>query len=264
MILSTIPFKIECPATYTSTYASEWPFLSWISEPNCNNKAIQITPWDNCREGHIRELKNHFTELILNNKKTCFALRKNYLKKETPPKQWAGVVSYNNRSIKAAIRVLNLIEKRIGWTPTTITKVNVNGAVSKHFKFDTYLVTGPIEWMKAIPLMSLYLLIIRSCWFIEFHRIKQIEDIEIVCKQVIKKKAITIKGQKDIANIKISYKYWLLLILNAQFMFEKRNHRDLYQGNNSAMGITELVTESTYIDAITLKRWKKLIAKNTK
>lgn len=256
MILSTTALDIKWSPI---TYISEWPFLSWISEPNYNNKAAQLTPWIVCREIHIGYLKGRFTKLVANVNKTRFALGKTYLKKEMPPKKWAGIVSYDNRSMATAIHVLNLIEKEVGWELTTITKTKAD--TTDHLKANTYLVAGPIEWMGAIPLMSLYLLIIRSCWSIEFHRIKRIEDIKTACEKLIKKKGNTAKEKNHIADIRKNYKYWLLLILNTEFMFGGRSHKSLYAENSRTMGITALAEGSTYIDNITIKRWHILVAK---
>ena len=258
MILPTTTLNIEwTPITYTS----EWPFLCWISEPNYNNRATQLTPWNVCREIHIGYLKERFTKLVTNTNKTRFALRKVYLKKEMPPKKWAGIVSYDDRSMMTTIHVLNLIEKEAGWKLTTITKPDKNISNTGSHKTSIYLIDGPVEWMGSIPLMSLYLLIIRSCWFIEFHRIKRIEDIKIACEKVIKKGGNTTKEENHIADIKRSYKYWLLLILNTKFMFGGRSHKNLYIKNSRLMGITELVKGSLYMDNTTRKRWHILVAK---
>lgn len=262
MILPTTTLKIKCPVAYNNTYTSQWPSLSWISEPNYNNKATQLTPWAICREIHIGYLKEQFTKLVANTNKTRFVLRKVYLKKEIPSKKWAGIVSYDNRSMVAAIHVLNLIEKKVGWGLTIITKVKTHTDKSCSVRINTYIITGPVEWMRSIPLMSLYLLIIRSCWFIEFHRIKRVKDIKTACEKLIKKKVYTSKEKNHIVDIKQSYKYWLLLVLNAKFMFGKRNRKSLYTKNSRTMGITELVKGSVYMDTTTIKRWHTLVAKD--
>lgn len=241
-------------------YVSEWPFLSWISKPS-NNRAIELTPWNVCREIHIGYLKERFTKLITDTNETHFALRKIYLKKEMSPRKWAGTVSYDNKSMVTATHVLNLIEKEAGWKLTTITKANKNIPNTKSHKNSIYLINGPVEWMGAIPLISLYLLIIRSCRFIEFHRIKRIEDIKTACEKIIKKGGNTTKEENHIADIKRSYKYWLLFILNTKFMFGGRSHKNLYVKNSRLMGITELVKGSLYMDNTTRKRWHILVAK---
>jgi hypothetical protein len=261
MILPTTTFKIKCPVVYTSAYASQWPFLSWISEPNHNNKATQLTSWNVCREIHIGFLKEQFTKLVANADKTRFALRKVYSKKEMPSKKWPGIVSYDHRSMVAAIHVLNLIEKKAGWELTTITKTKINTGKASFVRVNTYIITGPAEWMGSIPLISLYLLIIRSCWFIEFHRIKRLKDIKTACEKLIKKKVDTTRKENHIADVKRSYKYWLLLVLNTKFMFGGRNHRSLYTKNNRTMGITALVKGSTDMDNTTIERWNLLLAK---
>lgn len=262
MSLLSNTLDIEWPFLISYPYINEWPALSWISKAT-NNKAIQSTPWTICREEHIRWLKNQFTELVFNVDKTRFALKKTYLKTGVSPKKWARIVSYDDKSMVTAMRILNLIENEVGWSLTTITKINIEQIKPDFFKTVAYLITGSTKWIKAIPLISLYLLIIRSCWFTEFYSIKRIEDIKTVCEKLTKKVATTVKQQKDITNISNSYKYWLLLIINTKFMFEKRSHRLLYKKNGSAMGITELVQKSKYIDPTTINRWKKLLAKGT-
>lgn len=252
-------------------YAKLWPLFCWVSENNHpKNKtkqiAKQITSWTSCREQHINHLRrflgiNGWYKLPLCTHQTRFALKKTGVS-GTKASEYGGICTvYDNKAMKTAEYVLNLIEKEAGWKLTTITKSrrSTMDLVGKKLIAHTYMVIGPAEWMNSVQLISLYLLIIRSCWFVDFFKIKKIEDIEEACKRIVNRTSRIYSLTQHIKFIKATYKYWLLLVLNKDFLIAGRSIKTLYRTNNMYGGITDLIFNKNSVDSITRKKWKELI-----
>lgn len=243
-------------------YVRFHPLLSWIGR-DVDGKAKQFLKWTTCREIFTSQLRK---DIIGKNGNICtdytrFALKSVYSKTSDISKH-KGIFKSSDKAMETAMKLLNVIEKEAGLDLTVITKaekkVIKNNNNGKNI-INTYIIKGSKEWMKSTPVISLYTLIIRSGWFREFSKIKQVEDIAPICKKVIDAECSVVKIQQHMGLIEESYEYWLLLILNIETLFGNRTPANIYEHNDEYSGIAKLILLSHDIDSTTRKRWKKLV-----
>ena len=250
---------------FSEKYARFYPSWAWIGE-TVNGKAKQLFRWTTCREIFTANLKRDIVGKYNNicADRTRFALKSSY-SKTVKTLNHESIFKSSDRAMITAMKILNVIEKEAGWELTTITKLkrntikNVNGEA---IIINTYFIDGPKEWMKSTPFVSLYTLIIRSGWFREFSKVKQVGDIAPICKKIIDRKCPITKVQQHLRLIDESYEYWMLLVLNQKRLFGSRKPITIYSKNNEHSGVAKLISFSQAIDKTTLKCWKKLVKKS--
>lgn len=250
-----------------ATYVYIFPSFTWLGKI-VDNETKQIGPWTICRELFSSRMREDILNKskYMNTDRTCFML-KSIHSKYANSKKPDSMLKNNNVAVKAAMRVLNIIEKEAGWDLTTITKakrIYVDPEKSdKASIINIHVVDGPKEWIKLPALLSLYLLIIRTCWFKEFSKIKCLEDIPDACKKLAAIKHpnnLQVKIQNQLMFVNRSYLYWMLLISNQEHLCGGRKLSTIYRNSHEYAGISTLIDQTNFHnDAITLKRWKKLV-----
>ena len=243
-------------------YARFNPSLSWVGKDS-KGKAEQLLRWTTCREIFTSQLKK---DIVGKSNKICadhtrFALKSTYSKTSGALKH-KGIFKSGDKAMETAMKMLNVIEKEAGWDLTVITKSKrkvIKNVDKDKVIINTYIIRGPKEWMRSTPVISLYTLIIRSGWFRGFSKIKQVEDIAPACKKIIDGECLIEKIRQHIELIKISYEYWLLLVLNIETLFGERLPNIIYKYNNEYSGISKLICLSHDIDGTTRERWTKLV-----
>lgn len=257
----------EFSVSWTEPDASEeytrfYPSLSWVGE-DIKGKAAQLLRWTTCREIFTAQLKRDIVGRHdkIGTKHTRLALKSVYSKTSSIFKH-KGIFKSSDKAMETAMKMLNVIEKKAGWDLTVITKIEkntLNNVNKDKIIVSKYLIEGPKEWMSATPLISLYTLIIRSGWFRELSKIKQVEDIAPMCKKLTEASCYTDKIQRHLELIESSYEYWLLLVLNEKELFGKRTPIVIYRQSNEHSGIAKLISLSHDIDSTTRKGWAKLV-----
>lgn len=262
MGLPSTKFKVNwVTETYPNNYSNDaqiLPFFTWLGK-TVENEVMQLGQWTSCRE--LMTLRIH-EDIVSETGDICtdhirLALKCNQLKTAHPH----GLAEVGDAPLETAIRILNLIEEKAGWCPTIIARAEKSKTKSKVVVSNVYVVIGPQEWIRSPSLISLYLLIIRSSWFKPFSDIKKIEDIIPVCKEMSKIKCDNSAMAWHIKYLSDSYKYWLLLVLNKEYLFRARSPRNIYKGSHIYAGIDKLVALSSEVDRTTRSRWKKIVKK---
>ena len=162
-------------------------------------------------------------------------------------------MNQNDKSIRSALNILNIMEKEVGWKLTTITKLEDKSI---------YMVIGPREWNHMPQLASIYLLILRVSKAIDFTKAKTIMEIEKACAKYIvtTENKLSTRSNFDMLQVKKSYKHWITLLLNKDKVMGKRLMRTLYKNNVSTNGMDALMRNTA--DSTTLKNWNKVISSN--
>lgn len=243
-------------------YVHFYPSWAWISETT-KGQAKQLSKWTTCREVLTSHLKK---DIVGKHNNICidhtrFALKSVYTK-TSPIFRHNSIFSASDKAMETAMKILNVIEKEVGWDLTTITRLerrSFEDANKDNVIINKYIIMGPKEWMRATPLLSLYTLIIRSGWFKVFSKIEQTKDIVPMCNEIINIGSSVNKIRQHIELIGESYEYWLLLVLNEKRLFGRRKPTTIYNENDEYSGITKLITLSPDIDNITRKRWTELV-----
>ena len=245
-------------------YARFNPSLAWIGK-DVDGKAKQALRWTTCREILTSQLWRDIVGKH-GNRRLCadhtrLALKSVYSKTSSIFK-YKGIFRSSDKAMETAMNMLNVIEEKAGWDLTVITKSGkkiIKNHNNDEVIINKYLIRGPKEWMSATPLISLYTLIIRSGSFRALSKIKQVEDIAPMCKEIIEATCYIGKIQQHLCFVEESYEYWLLLVLNEKELFDKRTQATIYGRNNEHSGIAKLISLSHDIDVTTRKCWERLV-----
>lgn len=246
-------------------YPSPNPSFSWFGA-KVDGKFQQIAGWHGCRETFASDVRRYFTGLAggwhyagkMDGKQTRIAVGRKHPNNITP-KQSANAVLNNAKWMKESVRMLNILEKKLGWGLTRVYKcsdkcVDMPGAY-------IYLFIGSPKWMRAPQLLSLYLLIIRLGRLHTRTKIfERFEDLEKLGEAFGKCK---LSGQagSDMSWFVNTSTWWGLMLDNVQELFFETSLTDNYIGNTGQNGIQEFVRGN--MSASFKKKWANIKRRKT-
>lgn len=252
------------PQNFFDDYARFYPSFCWVGKM-AKGEAEQLTRWTTCREILTSNLRR---DIVRKEDRICTDYTRLILKssysKESAALKYKGIFKDSHKAMETSMKILNILEKKAGWKPTTITKLERKTTTDINdvtLIVNKYIITGPKEWMRSTPLFSLYTLIIRSGWFRRFSKVKRVEDIISVCEKITSDPCDIDKIRQHQNHVRGSYNYWLLLILNEKELFGDRTPFIIYSKNHEYSGIAKLMSLSHDIDSTTRMRWTRLVKK---
>jgi hypothetical protein len=199
--------------------------FTWLSAPS-HGVFHQASHIYTCRETFANALKRCMAPRTIVDFSKSVSLRKLRICVIIAGRDYCGDAEYveeNLNKMREAQRVVNVFEKQMGWAPTKITHVK-DGVATKNRQMH-FIVEGPSKWMRAIPYLSLYLLLIRGAFrnpeaFRNFNDIYGVRNI------------FTSKIPGDGKFVSTSRKIWPILFKNYEHLTKFRSVKDaMYQGN---------------------------------
>lgn len=235
MVVDKINWRPESgPAS--RPYINEVPNFVWVSVPKegiCN----QASGWHTCRETFCEEIKKSTTKgvWIYPSKIDFKKLSLVTVKKCFPPDKKDDISEEVAKDLQCkaeSVRVLNIIERHLGWTLTKLSQCNDDEL--KNHKLSGFIFTGSPKWLKAPQLLSLYLLIIRLGYFQkELSVFKNVEDLSKVLREFNKSfTTYDTYRRRDIDWFKRTHKMWYLMLRNYSRLFGSRHIKRNYKISN--------------------------------
>jgi len=222
--------KFHDPYTYLD--------IAFCVAPTKGKIVKQVTPHTSCRETLAGYLFSQFTsnnnryymksKCDIPTNKTVLVIRKHIPELVN---EWSHETKNNNKCkevvekargpfeqrILKGLKILNTLERKHGWP---ITKVYM--LENKSPKHDgkeqgitclTYMLIGSNKWIMASPMLSMFILIIRSGYTIT----ENFNSYSSMMKAI--KESIEKARSGDKYHIKVTYKYWDLLMANYSKLF---------------------------------------------
>lgn len=239
------------------TYVSKNCKFSWLGNMR-GGRRLQISEWIRCRELFILQTKKHMhlkkdrSIIGYNTDQMSFML--GYRISDNITKTAKAIhARKSDKGILSALNALHIIEKEVGWELTIITKIKDKAV---------YVVTGDSNWNYMPQLASIYLLILRTGKAVDFSRVKTVGGIMRKCAEHIRalENDPATQYNLDMSQIRITYKYWMLLISNKDKIVGKRRMATMYKRNKPTNGMASLVTGTA--DSVTFKNWVKVMNSN--
>lgn len=260
-----VTWNKKCTPRNALGYPSPNPSFSWFG-PKVEGKFVQVTGWHGCRETFASEVRRFNTGLSggwhyerdLDARQTRIAVgRKHQNPKDES--QAAKMLAADIKWMKESVRLLNILEKYLGWGLTRVYKcsdecVNMKGAY-------VYLFIGSPKWMRAPQLLSLYLLTIRLGRLHTrtkiFKRFEDLESLDAACQK------IRLGGQaaSDLMWFKNTNRWWKLMLDNVQELFFETPLKDNYRANMGTNGIQEFVRGNMSADF--KRKWANIKRRKT-
>ena len=223
----------------------------------------QATSWHSCRETFCDELRKWAYRgggynNNINTKRLRIAVLKKHPKQNMSSADYAAARRNNERWMKESIRLVNVLEKHVGWGLTTISKVENKGPGNKRLSDERttiWLLTGSAKWMRSPQLLSLYMLVLRLGRFYKTTKVyKNFDDLkklEVALRAIIS--SIKGQGNSDIAWFIKTFEDWGTVLDNHRKLFFKNSLTDNFKLNEGVNGISELVRG--HADVVTRKKW---------
>lgn len=124
-----------------------------------------------------------------------------------------------DKTLSTAVDTLNTIEKELKWRKSIIQKLEHKFS-NRH---NLYLVMASPKWMFSPPLISLYLLILRSGTLTGVSKSKSIREFVIKCKEISNNAVL---GQKsDIEHLKLFAPKLQKFLTNVGNIYKKRTQK---------------------------------------
>lgn len=250
-------------------YPSANPTFSWLSS-KVKGAYEQSTAWHTCRETFCTALgrvsgakwKPNTTERPLNVRKLRIAVLRKHASTLTA-KARKKEIDNDLRWMKESVRLLNLMEKNLGWSLTRVYKCvdqdYVGGPKLSADDTHVYVFFGSAKWLRSPQLLSLYMLNIRlGRLFKETAGYKKLSGLSKL-NDKLEKNAYKYKGQvkSDIKWFTKTYKWWETVLDNHKVLFFDRPLRENYRLNDGVNGINELVRGNA--DRSIKNKWNKII-----
>lgn len=178
---------------YDHRYLPKWVYISltpvfcWLNTKNAIKGVFkQATGWHGCRETFATELKREV--VIAKEKEKTSKIATNKLRIGIMLRTHIGYrFSDATRFVKAskiqddwmlrATKVLNVVEKYLGWSLTSVGKDKSKDATAEENKANVYVFTASPKWLRSPQLISLYLLLIRVSSVKSFGKVHSLDDI---------------------------------------------------------------------------------------
>jgi hypothetical protein len=263
-----LPGKSPATIIYGSNYLS----FTWVDRL-CRDKYKQLTNWHQCRETFISEISRYFKDspgfsLSDNSfRKMRFCIFRKYSTRTSKDKNSAiKQIAHDEKSIISGAHFLNTIERFLGWSLTSIKKVDYKE--EEHDPSSSlFVVLGSVKWMRSPQLLSLYLLIIRLGVYNEImNKLDKIEDFDLIkknFKNVLQHKNKSSSNKKDFCLRDATWlgridDYFLPILKNVDTLFFKRSMKENYLKMPSNLGIDEMINGKNIIKEIR-NEWDKIL-----
>lgn len=185
-------------------------------------------------------------------------------------------LAQRHEEMKAGLRIVNIVEKELGWARTKLYKCNLVSPTSDP-KFPkmtadekgaldrtaVYMFVGSKRFMFSPHMLSLYLLLIRLGMQSYY---KDVKDMDSLMKAAHKHSGT---GASDGNFVKVSYPYWVMFLREWRSLYKSRYLLTNYSydivpsGDASVEGIDRLCRDCC-TDKALLTRFRALKSKNTK
>lgn len=262
----------QCNSPLSSgPYYTPNPAFAWFGQKE-RDAYHAVTGWHGCRETFVGEYKRKFG--VSGYTKGYEKMTTRYLRvlvkfkseKQRGQTGFRSRVRVTNRWMKESVRMLNIIEKYLGWSLTKLYRVKDKMLGGKKISNEcvvVYALTGSSKWLRAPQLMSLYLLFVRLGRFGESTRVfKSMDDLNALYKSIKDSRSDGQGSQDRDYFYKIKGKLKLALD-NRKKLFFTRPMAKLYTANNGWHGINNLLAKKD-ADQNTKKRWNEILASTKK
>jgi hypothetical protein len=255
---STVTIKWTQQHHPSRSYPGDGLLFCWLGTPR-NKTYQQSSTWHGCRETFTGELKRQVTgtaKEVVNNKidtrrlRIAVMRRSKVVNKSDSEKKDA----FDTNWMCEAMRILNLFEKKLGWSLTSVAKVkghSVHTDGSNIFVF-----AASCKWLRSPQLLSLYLLLLRLCRNKSFKKMNNFDDLPKVYDELL----VIAGSNEDAKHFVLVYKYLHTILENCDELFFQRTIKTAYTLNQANYGITSMICGIA--DPTTINRFEKL-KKNT-
>jgi len=236
---------------HSNPYYSPNPSFAWFGRKD-GSAYQQTSGWHSCRETFTNELRwlfgvagplsSPYTKMTVRQARVLMKFKS---EKQKGPKGFKAREVEVTKWAKESVRLLNIFEKYMGWPLTRLYRVS-NKTLNRRYLSSSHVIIFALmssgKWMKASPLMSLYLLIARLG---RFHAVtktafKSMKDIDALATAISKPSS---EGQavKDIQFFKEVKPHILTILDNRRKLFFFRTPKENYSRNDGFTGISKLV-----------------------
>jgi hypothetical protein len=248
-------------------------------KPNKENQIRLMTYFQTCRENLVRDYRSRVERCLLKTVENenvnvvvwryvrhCYTIFDQGKIKEfrsaTKENEINSFVRAFERQAIRSLSIINTIENELGWERSTIRKIH-HSRGSRNF---LYFVTGPKEWGFSPPLLSFYLLMIRSVGrYKEFEKVKSIAEFSKACSKD-KNNFDDFECSIDTQFYKGFYGKIGVFLKRMAELYKDRNIKDNFSEENTTgptwniyhEGISQLMAGNS-IDKEINKRLKKMI-----
>lgn len=266
---------------YRSNYLPKWAYITthpvfcWLRPSNAaSGKFIQVTGWHGCRETFVTELKKSIVKEHNKEKSSIVIphdrlrigvmtrIHDSYTFKKSEVKEKAK--AFQNIWMFGAVKVLNVVERHLKWSPTKLYKDNSVPATAPESRANIYIFVSSPKWLRSPQLLSLYLLLIRISVLKPIHKVHTVKDLA-EAMQKIKRTGLFKNEKVSMFHDDISHANWVASRLEKIFenldkLFFSRTLYNNYREQAGCYGITALVSSQFYGgDAYIKKRYKELV-----
>ena len=214
---------LEVETTYDYVnydYGHDEFMYAYCSKP-INGAVKQLTEFHDCRE--------ETTEEIFDNNKLIPKGKLRYIVRVISEKAAPGKQRNKfDRDVAAGVRILNIMEKRHGWTLTKMIDVKESKSTkatglysSNKIIFTTFrkVIMGSKRWSRAPHMISLFLLIFRlATKHHKFAKIKTYKALADACSQKYR--------LFDLEDVTATFKYWDIVMSKYTSIFANLSRKD--------------------------------------
>lgn len=242
-------------------YASDTPYFAWAKI--VNGVYTQQCGWHACRETFTYDLvdSKFFGGTIF------FMAHRPPLPKSKTKDAGKLTLAWT----KSSLKLVHVIEKKLGWSLTRVKRVEVGKSSSK---IAAYVYTASAKWKRAPQLMSLYLLLLRSARLKELSNINSYKAFEAGLDRIkttidkynrLSFRAKAAKGRPYRGQFMRDAK-WLslvkpqlgLLLDNVNTLFFARQAKVNYQDSLSSYGVNKLLSAKPAANPAVKEAWLKV------
>jgi hypothetical protein len=232
----------------------------------------QVTGWHGCRETFSNEIRRKLGVNYSSGHNPDMTFK--YLRILVLGKSEKGAskakfnkgLANQNKWMKEGVRMVNILERKLGWSLTRLYKVEdktLSGKFLSNEKIYIHALAGSAKWMRAPQLLSLYLLFIRLGRFHEntgvFTKFSDLSKLVNSLKNVPGREG---QGARDVDYLKRIEKYLEAILDNRQALFFNRTLRQIHGRNDGMNGINKLVSGEA--DPAMKSTWLKIKRAKTK
>ena len=229
------------------------------------------TCWHSCRETFSNEIRRHLGVPGFNQFNYTMDMRRlrvgviRVLGKYISKTDYETQLAMDDLGMKEGIRMLNIVEKYLGWSLSSVSKIHddFEGKSLRKHNIHAYAVLGSAKWLRSPQLLSLYLLILRAGAGFEITHdvVKTIDDFAKLYEKA-KEKRMSSRVKNDISRFFYIGPKLKLILDNVDKLFLCRPASVSYELNSSKNGITEFVHGRA--DKKTATKWREIKASANK
>ena len=266
-----IKWKSTCSPLTNCMYYTPNPQFSWFGVKD-GDYYKQVTGWHGCRETFSNEVRRKLGINYSSVQHPDMTLK--YLRilvlgkseKGASKAKFAKNLANQNKWMKEGVRMVNILERKLGWSLSRLYKVEdktLSGKYLSNEKIYIHALTGSAKWMRAPQLLSLYLLFIRLGRFHENTGVfTKFSDLGNLVKSLDKVPGKEGQGSRDVGYLRRIVKYLETILENRQELFFNRTIDQIYRHNDGMNGINSLVSGDA--DPTMKSSWLKIKRAKTK